>query len=99
MRQLTQKFQMLWNEPLSRPESGQAGNGIEVIQIAHARAGLVMVSAHKNRPQLARARRDRVWIGAVAHDIAQIENLIVLRGRLQAGFQSFQIGMDIREDK
>ena len=58
-----------------------------------------MVAANKNRAKLAYAFRHFIGIGAIADDIAKIEDTIMRWRRLQAGLQGFQIRMNVRNDE
>src|SRR5215472_12592753 len=99
LRQLTQELQVAWRKLLTGPERRQSGNRIEVIQLSDAGTGLVVISANEDGSQAACPLRHLVWIGSVADDIAEIENAVVRRCGLQAGFERLEVGVDIGDDK
>src|SRR5262245_38557434 len=99
LRQLTQEFQVAWRKLLTGPDRRQSGNGIEVIQPGDAGTRLVVIPADEDGAQAARSLRHLIWIGAVADDIAEIENAVMRRRSLQAGFQRLEVGVDIGNDK
>jgi len=58
-----------------------------------------MVAQNEEFSQLASAVGDFVGAGAISHDVAKIYNCIERRSRGEAGIQSFEIGVNVAEDK
>ena len=95
MGQALQPFQVLGSELIAGPQRRQSGDGIEVPQVHRAAGRLVMVAAHEDVPQGARALDHFVGAGAVADDVPEVDHHVVRRGRRQARFESFEVAMNI----
>ena len=76
-----------------------AAMGIEIIQLEQAGRGLVVIAADKNLSQLARALDHFVGRGSVADDVAQVGHEIVRRSCRQAGFQRFEVGVNVAKQQ
>jgi hypothetical protein len=58
-----------------------------------------MIAAHEDRSKITRTLRNLVGVGAIAHDVAQVVNLIVLGSRVQASLKRFKVCMDVRKNE
>src|SRR6266481_2001356 len=98
-RQCAQKIEIIGGELLLRPCNGPFRDGIEAVRAFEAGAGLVMITTHKNAAHVAHARGHFIGTRAVADDIAQIEDEIEFRCCIQAGLESFKVGVNVGEDE
>lgn len=99
VRQALKPFQILGSELIAGPQRRQSGDGIEVLQVHRPTGRLVMVSAHKDVPQSARALDHFVRARTVADDVPEVDHHVVCRGCCQARFESFQVAMNIAYEK
>ena len=92
---LAQKLEVLIGKMVVGPKSGQSGIGVESIQADHPRARPIMIASDKYFAQIPHPFGHLIGIGAVAHNVPQVENLIVRGRSLQAGIQRLLVGMNI----
>ena len=90
-----QPFEVFGGELVASPERGQAGDGVEVLEVHEAADGFVVIAAHEYASDRLRAGNDFVGIAAVADSIAEIDDEIV-RGRGgQTRVQRFEVAMNV----
>src|SRR5580692_3522892 len=88
---------MLGSQLVARPERGGGGHGIEIFELDETGGGFVVIATDENVSQTAGALDNFVGAGAVADHVAEIGNLIERRSRGEAGFKSFEIGVNVAE--
>ncbi len=69
------------------------------LKSSSARGGFVVIAADENFAQTAGAVDDFIGACAVTHDVAEIGNQIVRGSCRQAGFQGFEVGVNVAEKK
>ena len=79
------------------PQCRKARDRIKALHVLKACDNFVVISTHKGSAQLTRAGRDFVRAGAIADDVAEVHNSVVRRRCRNAGFQSFQITVNVAE--
>ena len=84
---------------LAIPQRRYASYWIEIFHALDSRDYLVMVAANKNSGQRTRAFGDFIWTGAVANDVPEIYGCVRRRSRSQTSFESFQIAVNVAEEK
>ena len=99
LRQRRQPFVMFGSELVARPDRGIGRQRIEIVQAEQTGSGLVVVSSDENFPQAAGSINYFVGGSAVTHYIAKVGDQIEGRRRCQRGFQCFEIGVNIAEQK
>jgi hypothetical protein len=81
------------------PQGCETGNWIKISQIRQPCDRPVVVSAYKNVSQLARPLNDFIRTGAIADDVAQIDDQVMGWGRIEASLQGFEIRVNVAEQK
>ena len=90
---------MIAVELIAIPKCRQSSDGIEILDAVNSRDYFVVIAAHKRSTQFPNARGDFVRAGAIADDIAQVDDKISCRRNRQARLQCFQIAMDVTQKK
>jgi hypothetical protein len=99
LRQLAQPVEIPGGEMLPGPKGRQSSHGIEVFQIHDACDGFVVVAPH-NLPVLGpHAVNHRIGIGSIADYIAEVDDVIVGRNRVQASVERFEVRVNITEQQ
>ncbi len=99
VRQSLQPIMMLGSELASGPDSSGGGHGIEVIEFKQAGCGFIVIAADENFPQPARALDHLVGRSSIADHVAEVGYEIKGRSCRQAGFQGFEVGMNVAKQK
>ena len=76
---------------------GGGGHGIEIVKVHDSGCGFVVIAAHENFSQLARAVGHFIRAGAVADDVAEIHDHVERRRGRESGVESFEIGVNVAE--
>ena len=58
-----------------------------------------MIATNEEFSQAAGAGNDLVRVGPIAHNVAKVDHKVIGRGSRQAGFQSFEIAVNIANDE
>src|SRR5216683_727147 len=81
------------------PKRSQRGHGIKIPQIDQAGGGFVVIAADEDFAQTTTAVCYVVRTRAVTYNVPQIHHQVERWSRGQGGFQCFQIGMNVAEQK
>ena len=90
---------MLGSELVAGPDGGGGGHRIEVIELKQAGGGFVVIPANENFAKVAGSVDDFVGRGSVADDIAEVGDEIERWGGRKAGFQGFEVGVNVAEQQ
>src|SRR4030088_1527621 len=99
LRKRAEPFKIFGSELVSRPERGEAGDGVEVLEIHEAADGFVVIAADENASQRLRFGNDFVRIAAVADRVSEIDDEVVSRSGSQTGVQRFEVAVNVAEKK
>jgi len=99
LRERAEPFEILGSELVARPESGEAGDGVEVVEIHEAADGFVMIAADEHASQSLRFANDFVRIAAVADRVSEIDDEVVSWSGGQTGVQRFEVAVNVAEKK
>src|SRR5205807_6492227 len=91
--------EILGGELVARPESGEAGNGVEVLEVHEAANSFVVIAANEDLPESLRAGNHFVGITAVADRVFEIDDEVVSWSGGQTGVQRFEVAMNVAEKK
>src|SRR5262249_4060724 len=97
--QRSQPGQMIPVEVLAIPQCSQTGHRIKSLERVQPSHYLVVVAANKGSSQLASSIGHFVWAGTVTDDIAQIDHGITGRSLPHAGFQRFQVTVNVTKQE
>ena len=75
--QPAQPFEILGSELVARPECGEAGDGVEFVEVHEAADGSVVIAADENASERSHLGHDFVGIAAVADGVSEIDNEVV----------------------
>jgi hypothetical protein len=98
-RQIAQPGQALACKLFAIPDRGYTGDGIKAFYRIDSGNDFVMVAANKNSAQCAHAFRYFIGAGAVTDGVPEIHSFISWRSRRETSFESFQIAVNIAEEK
>ena|SRR5436305_5281659 len=84
---------------LAVPNRCHAGDRIEIFDVIDSGNHLVMVTADKNSSQRPRAFCYFVGTGAVPDNVAEVNGCITRRNRRKTSFKSFQITVNVADEK
>src|SRR3954471_1394936 len=99
LRHLAQEVQIVGSESLLRPKRRESGDRIEGLNAGDAGAGFIVIAADELPTELAGGVGDFVRAAAIADDIAQVDDRVIGRRSLNAGFHALQVGMDVADDE
>ena len=97
--QRPQPFEIVMGQLFTSPERGCRGHGVEVVEFHDPGCGFVVIAADKGFAQFARALGHFVGAGAVAHDIAQVDDDVERWSRGQACVKSLEVSVDVAENQ
>src|SRR5579872_5463899 len=97
--QISQPGEMFAVDPSAVPQRRDTCNWVEIFYRVDASDYLVMVAANKNSRQCARTFRHLIGAGAITDDVSEVDSCIGRRSRGQTSFQSFQIAVNVTEEK
>src|SRR6266478_5338046 len=83
----------------SSSSSGEAGNGVEVLEIHEAANSFVVIAADEEPSESLRAGNHFVGIAAVADGISEIDDEVVGGSGGQTGVQRFEVAVNVAEKK
>src|SRR5271155_587717 len=93
---LLEPFAIFGAQLVAGPESDAARDGIEIIGVSDAVAGLIVIAANGERADFADAIDNFVGIGTVADYIAETDYFVPVAFR---GLESGEVGVDIAENQ
>src|SRR5467141_1130649 len=99
LRERAEPVEILGGELVARPESGEAGDGVEVLEIHEAANSFVVIAANEHASQSSRLNNDFVRITAVADRVSEIDDEVVSGSGGQTGVQRFEVAVNVAEEK
>jgi len=99
LRESAEPFEVFGGELAAGPESGEAGNRVEVLEVHEAADSFVVIAADKNASQTLCFNNDFVRIAAVADRVSEIDDEVVSRSGSQTGVQRFEVAVNVAEKK
>jgi hypothetical protein len=99
LRERAEPFKILGSELVARPERGETGNGVEVLEVHESADRFVVISADEHASQSLRFGYDFVWIAAVADRVSEIDDEVVSGSGGQTGVQRFEVAVNVAEKK
>ncbi len=99
MRQSVQPLVMLGSQLVACPDSGCRGHRIEVVKFEQAGCSLVVIAAHENLSETARAIDHFIRRSAVTDNVAEIGDKIERRSRREGCLQRFEVGVKIAKQE
>ena len=79
------------------PQRREPCNRVEAFHVFKAGYNFVVISTYKGSAQLTRACRDFVRAGAITNYVAEVHDSVMRRRCRNAGFQSFEITVNVAE--
>ncbi len=95
VRQILQPLQIVGGELAIGPDGSRRRNVVEAAHVGQPGAGAVMVAAHERVAESAGALNHFVRVRSISDGVAEIDDHIMRRSRRQAGFQCFQVCVNI----
>src|SRR5712692_7446025 len=83
------------DELVARPQSGEAGDGVEFLEIHEAADGFVVIAADEDASERSRLGNYFVGIATVAYGVTEIDDEVVGGSGGQTGVQRFEVGMNV----
>jgi hypothetical protein len=87
------------SELVAGPDGGGSGEGVEVVEREESGGGFVMIAADEDVAQTAGALDHLVGRCSVADYVAEVGDEIVGRSCGQAGFEGFEVGVNVAKKK
>src|ERR1700676_3103805 len=94
LRERAEPFEIFGGELAASPESGEAGNRVEVLEVHEAADSFVMIAADEDLSESLRAGNDFVGIAAVANRVPEINDEVVGGNGGQTGVQRFEVAVN-----
>ena len=95
VRKRAQPVQIGRRELFASPEGGQAGDGVELVEVHEAANGFVVIAANESASQSLRLGDDFVGISSVADRIAKVDDEVMGRSGGQTGVQRLEIAVNV----
>jgi len=81
------------------PESGETGDGVEVLEVHEAADSFVVIAADEDLSESLRAGDDFVRVATVPDRVPEIDDEVVGGSRGQTGVQRFEVAVNVAEKK
>jgi len=92
-----QPFEIFGGELVAGPESGEAGDGVEFVEVHEAADGFVVIAADEDVSERLRFGNDFVGVATVADGVAEIDDEVVGGSGGQTGVQRFEVAVNVAE--
>jgi hypothetical protein len=99
LRQRAEPFEIFGGELIARPESSEAGDRVEVVEVHEAADGSVVIAADEDASERLCFGNDFIGIAAVADGVSEIDDEVVGGSGGQTSVQRFEVAVNIAEKK
>src|SRR5437660_11292894 len=99
LRERAEPVEIFGGELVARPESGEAGDGVEVLEVHEAANCFVVIAANEDLPESLRFNNDFVRITAVADRVSEIDDEVVGGSGGQTGVRRLEVAVNVAEKK
>src|ERR1700681_1392639 len=99
LREHAEPFEIFGGELAPGPESGEASDGVEVLEVHEAADGFVVIAADEHASESLHFGYDFVRVAAVANGISKIDDEVVGGSGGQTGVQRFEVAVNVAEKK
>ncbi|HEX9607671.1 MAG TPA: hypothetical protein VF962_10600, partial [Gemmatimonadaceae bacterium] len=99
LREPAEPVEIFGSELVAGPESGETGDGVEVLEVHEAADGFVVIAADKDLSESLRAGNDFVRVAAVPDRVPEIDDEVIGGSGGQTGVQRFEVAVNVAEKK
>jgi hypothetical protein len=99
LRESAKPVEIFGSELVAGPESGETGDGVEVLEVHKAADGFVVIAADKDLSESLRAGNDFVRVATVPDRVPEVDDEVIGGSGGQTGVQRFEVTVNVAEKK